>query len=65
MVHVVAIAANVGRLPPAEGTRVGIRLRVASRLRKPGLMKVNWVSQGNKYNGATSQPEPHAGRSHL
>lgn len=29
MVHVVAIAANVGRLPPAKGTRVHIPLRVS------------------------------------
>lgn len=47
MVHVVAIAANVGRLSPAKGTRVDIPLRVALQLRKPGLKEVNRVPQGN------------------
>lgn len=47
MVHVVAIAANVGRLPPAKGTREDIFLRVTIQLRKPGLKKVNSVPQGN------------------
>lgn len=47
MVHVAATAANVGRLPPAKGTRVDILLKVALQLRKPGLKKVSRIPQGN------------------